>query len=150
MEKKTEHPSNVSQSQRCNDSCCESAKEREKTRSSVSVIHINTWEDFKQTAAEIQLKFVAFARQIAPLSKLPLGLRLIFIGSNYQYVFLDVKCSAFKRTKLSVQTTRNGQAYIDEEPVEELCPDRTHPKRLKRNLDGSIRLVTKGKPPARD
>ena len=121
MEKKTEHPSNVCQSQRCNSSCCQSAKEWEKTRSSGSVIHINTWEEFKQTAAEIQPKLVAFARQIAPLSKPPLGLRLIFTGSNYQYVFLDfANGSAFKRTKLPVHTTQTGQAYVDEEELKNI------------------------------
>jgi hypothetical protein len=103
MAKKLICPYNIPDNECCKEPECPVYQEREKPKQAASVVHINTWEEFKSIAVNLQPKFVAFARQIAPLSRPPLGLRLIFGGDNVQYVFLDfANGSTFRRTKLSV------------------------------------------------
>jgi len=61
---------------------------------------------------------MAYTVQNAPLSRPPLGLRLVFASGDIQYVFLDfARGTAFNRTKLSVHINESGDAYFKEEDL---------------------------------
>jgi hypothetical protein len=82
------------------------------------VVHINSWEEFKRKAIALHPEFIAYTVQSAPLSKPPIGLRLVFSAQDVQYVFLDfAHGDTFKQTKLSVYTTKSGDAYFREEDL---------------------------------
>jgi hypothetical protein len=56
--------------------------------------------------------------QRAPLSRPPIGLRLIFAVKNVQYVFLDfAKDNELKQTKIPIQTNQTGEALINDEAI---------------------------------
>jgi len=81
-------------------------------------VHVKTWNEFRQLAITLRPSGIAYTIQRAPLSKPPIGLRLIFAAKNTQYVFLDfAKDDALKHTKMPIQTDANGEAYIDEETI---------------------------------
>jgi len=82
------------------------------------VVHINTWEEFKKLAIASHPNFMAYTVQNAPLSRPPIGLRLVFATERIQYVFLDfAHGGAFRRTKLPVYTHESGDAYFKEEDL---------------------------------
>jgi len=82
------------------------------------VVHINTWEEFKKLAIASHPNFMAYTVQNAPLSRPPVGLRLVFAAENVQYVFLDfAHGEAFRRTKLPLYTSEGGDAYFKEEDL---------------------------------
>ena len=61
---------------------------------------------------------MAYTVQKAPLSRPPLGLRLVFATESVQYVFLDfAHGNAFRRTKLPVYFHESGDAYFKEEDL---------------------------------
>jgi len=79
------------------------------------VVHVNTWEEFKKLAIALHPEFMAYTVQNAPLSRPPIGLRLVFATENVQYVFLDfAHGNTFRRTKLPVYTSEGGDAYFRE------------------------------------
>jgi hypothetical protein len=83
-----------------------------------NVIHVNTWEEFKRLAIALRPEFMAYTVQNAPLSRPPLGLRLVFATQNVQYVFLDFAHGIrFQRTKLPVHIHESGDAYFKEEEL---------------------------------
>lgn len=82
------------------------------------VIHVKTWEEFKKLAISSRPNFMAYTVQNAPLSRPPLGLRLVFATEDFQYVFLDfAHGNAFRQTRLPVYTNDNGDAYFKEEDL---------------------------------
>jgi hypothetical protein len=90
---------------------------REVTKST-KIVHVNTWSEFKRLAIAQRPEFMAYTVQKAPLSKPPIGLKLIFSTRDLQYVFLDfAHGSAFRRTKLPVHINESGDAYFDEEEL---------------------------------
>jgi len=48
------------------------------------VIHISTWEEFKKLAIALNPEFMVHTVQKAPLSRPPLGLRLVFATQKEQ------------------------------------------------------------------
>jgi len=69
-------------------------------------------------AIALRPEFLAYTVQNAPLSRPPIGLRLVFATESVQYVFLDfANGNAFKRTKLPVHTNESGDAYFKEEDL---------------------------------
>jgi len=82
------------------------------------VVHISTWEEFKKLAITLHPEFIAYTVQKAPLSRPPLGLRLVFVTQSAQYVFLDfAHGNVFWRTKLPVYFYESGEAYFKEEDL---------------------------------
>lgn len=82
------------------------------------VVHVNTWEEFKKLAITLHPDFIAYTVQNAPLSRPPIGLRLVFAAEDIQYVFLDfAHGNSFRRTKLPVHTHESGVAYFEEEDL---------------------------------
>jgi len=82
------------------------------------VVHINTWEEFKKLAITLHPDSIVYAVQTSPLSKPPLGLRLVFASGIVQYVFLDfAHGNTLWRTKLPVHTNNSGDAYFSEEEL---------------------------------
>lgn len=82
------------------------------------VVHVNTWEKFKRLAIAMSPSFMAYAVQNAPLSRPPIGLRLVFATERVQYVFLDfAHGTVFKQTKLPVYVNNSGDAYFKEEDL---------------------------------
>lgn len=82
------------------------------------VIHINTWEEFKKLAITLHPESIAYTVQTSPLSRPPLGLRLVFASGTVQYVFLDfAHDNLLWRTKLPVYTNNSGDAYFKEEEL---------------------------------
>lgn len=85
------------------------------------IIHVNSWEEFKRLTKALHPEFIAYAAQNAPLSRPPIGLRLMFTAENTQYVFLDFAHGhAFQRSKLPVHLGRGGDAYFKEEDLSNL------------------------------
>ncbi len=75
-------------------------------------------EGFKKLAIDLHPEFIAYTVQSAPLSRPPLGLRLVFAAEDVQYVFLDfADGNAFRRTKLTVYIRESGDAYFKEEDL---------------------------------
>ena len=86
---------------------------------STKVVHTNTWEDFRRLATTLHPQFIAYAVQKAPLSRPPVGLKLVFSTGDFQYVFLDFAHGAtFRRTKLPVYINERGDAYFKEKELE--------------------------------
>jgi len=82
------------------------------------IIHVNTWEEFKKLAIALRPEFIAYDVEDVPLSRPPIGLRLVFATESVQYVFLDfAHGSALGRTKLPVYTHKNGSTYLKEEDL---------------------------------
>lgn len=82
------------------------------------VVHVSTWEEFKTLAIALHPKFIAYSVQNAPLSRPPLGLRLVFSAESRQYVFLDFAHGGFfVRTGLAVHKNESGDAYFKEEDL---------------------------------
>ena len=82
------------------------------------VVHVSTWEEFKKLAITLHSEFMAYTVQKAPLSRPPLGLRLVFATQNKQYVFLDfAHGNVFWRTRLPVYFYESGDAYFQEEDL---------------------------------
>ena len=80
------------------------------------VVHVGTWKEFKELAIALRSKFMAYTVQNAPLSRPPVGLRLVFATESVQYVFLDFAHGpTFERTRLPVYTNESGDAYFKEE-----------------------------------
>lgn len=86
--------------------------------SDAQIVHIRTWSEFKQLATALKPSCIAYTMQRAPLSQPPIGLRLIFTIQNTQYVFLDfAKNNLLKHTKIPIQITSTGEAFISEETI---------------------------------
>ena len=91
------------------------------------VVHVSTWEEFKKLAITLHPEFMAYTGQKAPLSRPPLGLRLVFATESVQYVFLDfAHGNVLWRTKLPVYFYESGNTYFKEEDLKnfiqtELC-----------------------------
>jgi len=82
------------------------------------IVHVNSWEEFKRLTIALQPDFIAYTVQNAPLSRPPIGLRLVFATQDVQYVFLDfADGNTFRRTKLPVYTHESGDAYFKEEEL---------------------------------
>lgn len=82
------------------------------------VVHVHKWEEFRKLAIGLRPEFMAYAIQNAPLSRPPIGLRLVFSAEGIQYVFLDfAHGNAFARTKLPVYLNKSGDAYFNEEEL---------------------------------
>jgi hypothetical protein len=82
------------------------------------VVHVNTWAEFKQLAMALRPEFIAYDVEDVPLSRPPIGLRLVFATQSAQYVFLDFAHGAsFARTNLPVNTHKNGGFYLKVEDL---------------------------------
>jgi len=82
------------------------------------VIHVNKWDEFKRLTVALRPSSISYTIQRAPLSKPPIGLRLIFAAENIQYVFLDfAEKHALRRTKIPVRINETGEAYVSEEDI---------------------------------
>ena len=94
-------------------------------------VHIKTWSQFKQLADVSKPLSVAYTIQRAPLSKPPIGLRLIFTVESAQYVFLDFAIGdALKQTKIPIQINAYGEAFIDEEAIKNFLRSQLNRKDL--------------------
>jgi len=84
----------------------------------MKVVHVNTWEEFKRLAIALRPDFITYTVQSAPLSRPPMGLRLVFATESVQYVFLDfAQGNTFRRTRLPVYICEGGDAYFKEEDL---------------------------------
>jgi len=84
----------------------------------LKVIHVNRWDEFKRLTVALRPSSISYTIQRAPLSKPPIGLRLIFAAEKAQYVFLDfAENNALRRTKIPVRINETGEAYISEEDI---------------------------------
>ena len=82
------------------------------------VVHVSTWEEFKKLAITLHPEFMAYTVQKAPLSRPPLGLRMVFATRDMQYVFLDfAHDDTLRKTKLPVYFYESGDAYFKEEEL---------------------------------
>ena len=94
-------------------------------------VHIRTWPEFKQLAITLKPSSIAYTTQRAPLSKPPIGLRLIFTAKNTQYVFLDfAKGDKLKHTKIPIQTNTAEEAFINEATIKNFLHEQLKRKDL--------------------
>ncbi len=79
---------------------------------------MNKWEEFKKLAGLLRPSSVSYTIQRAPLSKPPVGLRIVFAAGAAQYVFLDfARGKNMERTKIPVRCNEKGEAYLNEEEI---------------------------------
>ena len=79
---------------------------------------MNNWEEFKKLANVLGPNSVSYTIQRAPLSKPPVGLRIVFATGVTQYVFLDfARGGNMDRTKIPVRCNDKGEAYLSEEEI---------------------------------
>jgi hypothetical protein len=96
------------------------------------VVHINTWEKYKQQALNSKLGSIFYTIQRAPLSKPPIALRLVFASEDKQYVFLDFpKNKTLRQTRIPIKTNKQGEAFIDEEDIKNFIHKELQLKDLK-------------------
>jgi len=82
------------------------------------VIHVNNWEEFKTLAFSLHPDSISYTIQRAPLSKPPVGLRIVFAAQDAQYVFLDfARGETLQRTNITVRRNEKGEAYVSEEEI---------------------------------
>ena len=80
-----------------------------------SNVHIASWEDYKRIATKVKPKAILYTTQRSPLTKPPLGLRLIFADSESEYIFLDfAQGNVLKKTGIPVKFTSGGEPYLDD------------------------------------
>ena len=81
------------------------------------ILCIKTWDEFKKLSIALHPNSVTYFLQRAPLSKPPVGLRLVFTSENVLYVFLDsAKGDAFRQTKIPIKR-REKQSYVLHEDI---------------------------------
>jgi hypothetical protein len=79
---------------------------------------VNNWEEFKKLAVALRPNSVSYTIQRAPLSKPPVGLRIVFASGTTQYVFLDfARGEIMERTKIPVCYNDKGEAYLGEQEI---------------------------------
>jgi len=84
------------------------------------VVHISSWKEFKTLANQIHPTSISYTIRRSPLSKPPVGLRLVFAGQENQYVFLDfARGQALQKTKIRVHVDQAGDAYVSEEEIKD-------------------------------
>lgn len=82
------------------------------------VIHVSSWEEFQKLANHLRPDSVSYTIQRAPLSKPPVGLRMVFAAKDTQYVFLDfARGQTMERTGIQVHRNETGDAYLSEEEI---------------------------------
>lgn len=82
------------------------------------LVHVNSWDEFKRLATALRPDSVSYAIQRSPLSKPPVGLRMIFATEEAQYVFLDfARGDVLQRTLLPVRFDGSAEAYVSEEDI---------------------------------
>ena len=82
------------------------------------IIHIPTWEEFKNLAISTKPKWMAYYITHAPLSQSPIGLRLMFNAKDKQYIFIDsTRNTTFRKTRIPLSYTNKGTAYLKEEDL---------------------------------
>jgi len=107
------------------------------------IVHVSTWEEFKRLAIALRPEFMAYTVQNAPLSRPPIGLRLVFATQDVQYVFLDfANGNTLRRTKLPVYTGKSGDAYFKEDDLKNLIRTETESRRHLHSFIRSLRLLS--------
>jgi len=87
-------------------------------KQNAKVIHLNSWDEFKKLAIALHPSSVSYTIQRSPLSKPPVGLRIVFATQDAQYVFLDfARGETLQRTKIPLNFTDAGEAYVSEEDI---------------------------------
>lgn len=95
------------------------------------LVHVNTWEEFRRLAKVLRPSSVAYSIQRSPLSKPPVGLRIVFATEDAQYVFLDfARGKILQRTKISVRFNESGEAYVSEEEIKKFIQSQLERKDL--------------------
>jgi len=94
------------------------------------LVHVKSWEEFKRLARALRPNSVSYSIQRSPLSKPPVGLRMMFATEEAQYVFLDfARGNSLWRTRIPVRSSESEVASVSEEEIvkflrNELCrPD---------------------------
>lgn len=89
-----------------------------KLKLDAKVVHVNNWGEFKKLAIALRPTSVSYTIQRAPLSKPPVGLRIVFAVGATQYVFLDfARGENMERTRIPVRRSEMGEAYLGEEEI---------------------------------
>ncbi|HKZ93723.1 MAG TPA: hypothetical protein VJ249_03970 [Candidatus Bathyarchaeia archaeon] len=88
-------------------------------RKEARLIHVNSWDEFKRLAKTKRPSNVSYAIQRSPLSKPPVGLRIMFATKEAQYVLLDfARGTTLWRTKIPVRFSESGEASVNEEDIQ--------------------------------
>ncbi|MEM2959946.1 MAG: hypothetical protein QW261_16715 [Candidatus Jordarchaeaceae archaeon] len=96
------------------------------------IIHVKTWEDYKQQALNSKPEILFYTIQRAPLSKPPIALRLVFTAEDKQYIFLDFpENKNLRQTKIQIKINKQGEAFIDEEDIKNFIYKEVQLKNLK-------------------
>jgi hypothetical protein len=82
------------------------------------LIHVKNWAEFKRLAGEVRPSSVFYSIQRSPLSKPPVGLRIMFATEEAQYIFLDfARGNSLWRTKIPVRLSDSEVASVSEEEI---------------------------------
>jgi len=82
------------------------------------LIHVTNWAEFKRLAGDVRPGSVFYSIQRSPLSKPPVGLRIMFATEEAQYIFLDfARGNNLWRTKIPVRLGDSEVASVSEEEI---------------------------------
>jgi len=82
------------------------------------LVHVNSWEEFKRLAGALRPNSIYYSIQRSPLSKPPVGIRIMFAAEEAQYVFLDfARGNSLWRTKIPVRFSASEVASVSEEEI---------------------------------
>ncbi len=82
------------------------------------LIHVKSWKEFKELAGALRPSSVYYSIQSSPLSKPPVGIRIMFATEEAQYVFLDfARGNNLWRTKIPVRFIASEVASVSEEEI---------------------------------
>lgn len=82
------------------------------------VKRVFTWNEFKELLIQLHPEEIYYAQGHAPLSRPPVELRLIFVSTGVQYIFIDTaKGDTLRRTKIPLCVDKYGNFTLEEEDV---------------------------------
>jgi hypothetical protein len=82
------------------------------------IVRLWDWEEYRKLALKLKPESMLYTMQRTPLSKPPIGLRLIFTSGIRQYVFLDFAAGdKLRQTRIPIKFDKRGEAYLEDEDV---------------------------------
>ena len=84
------------------------------------ILRIKTWDEFKKKAIALHPLSIVYFLHRAPLSKPPIGLKLVFTSQQTQYIFLDfAKGEILRQTKIPIIHLEKGEDYVRDEDIKQ-------------------------------
>ncbi|MCS7120787.1 MAG: hypothetical protein RMJ07_06035 [Nitrososphaerota archaeon] len=82
------------------------------------IVRVKDWEEFRSLVVKLHPPSIVYNVQRSPLSRPPIGLRLMFAHGDTQYVFIDfADGNMLKQTRIQLAKHENGEEYLRDEDL---------------------------------